>query len=66
MKKEKYKQMEEMMFSYKRAYHEMDKLCMRIIKDMKKQIWITSLLCVLWLVSGIFWGLSLARWLTGR
>ena len=63
MKKEEYKQS---MIAYKKGYYEMSRLCQRMLRDMRRQIWITSLLCGLWLVSGILWGLSLARWLTGR
>ncbi|KKK97191.1 hypothetical protein LCGC14_2655220 [marine sediment metagenome] len=59
MKKEEY---EQAMKSYKKGYEQMSDLCTKILKDMKKQFWITLLIAGMWLITGIFWGIEFARW----
>ncbi|HDY86773.1 MAG TPA: hypothetical protein ENH82_01510 [bacterium] len=59
MKKEEYKHRAE---AYQKGYYQMSSLCTKMLKDMKRQFWIGMLIAGMWLVIGISWGITFARW----
>ena len=49
---------------YKKGYYEMNKLCKEMLWSMKRQIWVDLALMGLWFIVGIYWGISIVRWLS--